>query len=276
MKYEFRKKIKQSQISVVFIKGLHTHHFIPVCVFQVFYPTLNINGKLFVAMDQNGVSPPPLQGQLPACTMEKVKEESVSTVLCMCACVCVCACAQWKQWWSLQPSNTQICELWISALHFSTLISWAKDTHTLLHLPSPISKLWYSPHLYTHTHTHTTYPAHIVSLLWHRGLKPHIPAQACYWGVLPLCTYLHKAHTHTHTSARKQKVLPVVWTVFKSLAHDFILILFHTQTVADIVQILVVLIHLRENGTFLWIKLIHPKSQFKTRTWIPFSSLCVQ
>ncbi|XP_051909874.1 sodium channel protein type 4 subunit alpha B-like isoform X2 [Hippocampus zosterae] len=47
---------------------------------QVFYPTLNINGKLFVAMDQNGVvSPPTLQGQLPACTMEKVKEESVPT-----------------------------------------------------------------------------------------------------------------------------------------------------------------------------------------------------
>uniref|UniRef100_A0A4W5QGW8 Sodium channel protein n=1 Tax=Hucho hucho TaxID=62062 RepID=A0A4W5QGW8_9TELE len=39
---------------------------------QVF---LNVNGKLFVAMDQNGVAP---QG-LPACTMEKVKEESVST-----------------------------------------------------------------------------------------------------------------------------------------------------------------------------------------------------
>ncbi|XP_071184607.1 sodium channel, voltage gated, type V-like, alpha b isoform X3 [Salvelinus alpinus] len=36
---------------------------------QVF---LNVNGKLFVAMDQNGVAP---QG-LPACTMEKVKEES--------------------------------------------------------------------------------------------------------------------------------------------------------------------------------------------------------
>uniref|UniRef100_A0A674A8X1 Sodium channel protein n=1 Tax=Salmo trutta TaxID=8032 RepID=A0A674A8X1_SALTR len=36
---------------------------------------LNINGKLFVAMDQNGVTP---QG-LPACTMERVKEESVST-----------------------------------------------------------------------------------------------------------------------------------------------------------------------------------------------------
>ncbi|XP_020568091.1 sodium channel protein type 4 subunit alpha B isoform X2 [Oryzias latipes] len=47
---------------------------------QVFYPTLNINGKLFVAVDQNGVSPAPLQGQLPACTMEKVKEESVSPV----------------------------------------------------------------------------------------------------------------------------------------------------------------------------------------------------
>uniref|UniRef100_A0A3Q4GLG4 Sodium channel protein n=1 Tax=Neolamprologus brichardi TaxID=32507 RepID=A0A3Q4GLG4_NEOBR len=49
---------------------------------EVFYPTLNINGKLFVAMDQNGVSPPPLQGQLPACTMEKVKEESVNFVSC--------------------------------------------------------------------------------------------------------------------------------------------------------------------------------------------------
>ncbi|TDG97542.1 hypothetical protein EPR50_G00227620 [Perca flavescens] len=46
---------------------------------QVFYPTLNVNGKLFVTMDQNGVSPPSLQGQLPACTMEKVKEESVPT-----------------------------------------------------------------------------------------------------------------------------------------------------------------------------------------------------
>lgn len=53
-----------------------------VC-FQVFYPTLNINGKLFVAMDQNGVSPPPMQGQLPACTMEKVKEESVSMEQCV-------------------------------------------------------------------------------------------------------------------------------------------------------------------------------------------------
>uniref|UniRef100_A0A4W4HP60 Sodium channel protein n=1 Tax=Electrophorus electricus TaxID=8005 RepID=A0A4W4HP60_ELEEL len=45
---------------------------------QVFYPSLNINGKLFVAMDQNGISSPgpmsPLS--LPACTMEKVKEES--------------------------------------------------------------------------------------------------------------------------------------------------------------------------------------------------------
>ncbi|XP_061569037.1 sodium channel protein type 3 subunit alpha-like, partial [Cololabis saira] len=45
---------------------------------QVFYPALNVSGKLLVAMDQNGVSPPPLQGQLPAC-MEKVKEESVPT-----------------------------------------------------------------------------------------------------------------------------------------------------------------------------------------------------
>ncbi|XP_061661041.1 sodium channel protein type 4 subunit alpha-like isoform X5 [Syngnathoides biaculeatus] len=47
---------------------------------QVFYPSLNINGKLFVAMDHNGVvSPPPPpapQGQLAAGIMEKVKEES--------------------------------------------------------------------------------------------------------------------------------------------------------------------------------------------------------
>ncbi|KAM6953749.1 sodium channel protein type 3 subunit alpha-like [Aplochiton taeniatus] len=46
---------------------------------QVFYPTLNINGKLFVGLEQNGqqlgVSLPGQQGQLPACTMEKVKEE---------------------------------------------------------------------------------------------------------------------------------------------------------------------------------------------------------
>ena len=45
---------------------------------QVFYPSLNVNGKLFVGMDQNGVSPPAMQGQLSACTMERVKEESVS------------------------------------------------------------------------------------------------------------------------------------------------------------------------------------------------------
>uniref|UniRef100_A0A6Q2ZNG7 Sodium channel protein n=1 Tax=Esox lucius TaxID=8010 RepID=A0A6Q2ZNG7_ESOLU len=38
---------------------------------QVF---LNVNGKLFMAMDQNGVSPL----GLPSCTMERVKEESVS------------------------------------------------------------------------------------------------------------------------------------------------------------------------------------------------------
>lgn len=47
---------------------------------QVFYPSLNINGKLFVAIDQNGISSPgPLTPlPLPACNMEKVKEESVS------------------------------------------------------------------------------------------------------------------------------------------------------------------------------------------------------
>ncbi|XP_056119599.1 sodium channel, voltage gated, type V-like, alpha b isoform X1 [Rhinichthys klamathensis goyatoka] len=45
---------------------------------QFFFPSLNINGKLFVAMDQNGVSGQgPLSPlQLPTCTMEKVKEES--------------------------------------------------------------------------------------------------------------------------------------------------------------------------------------------------------
>ncbi|XP_056155232.1 sodium channel, voltage gated, type V-like, alpha b [Lampris incognitus] len=46
---------------------------------QVFYPSLNVNGKLFVAVDQNGVTPPVLQGPLPSCTMEKVNEESVPT-----------------------------------------------------------------------------------------------------------------------------------------------------------------------------------------------------
>lgn len=47
----------------------------------VFFPSLNINGKLFVAMDQNGMTGQgPLTAlPLPACTMEKVKEESVST-----------------------------------------------------------------------------------------------------------------------------------------------------------------------------------------------------
>ena len=44
---------------------------------QVFYPSLNVNGKLFVGMDQNGVSPPAMQGQLSACTMERVKEETL-------------------------------------------------------------------------------------------------------------------------------------------------------------------------------------------------------
>uniref|UniRef100_A0A671NM64 Sodium channel protein n=1 Tax=Sinocyclocheilus anshuiensis TaxID=1608454 RepID=A0A671NM64_9TELE len=45
---------------------------------QFFFPSLNINGKLFVAMDQNGLSGQgPLSPlPLPTCTMEKVKEES--------------------------------------------------------------------------------------------------------------------------------------------------------------------------------------------------------
>uniref|UniRef100_A0A672LWW3 Sodium channel protein type 2 subunit alpha-like n=1 Tax=Sinocyclocheilus grahami TaxID=75366 RepID=A0A672LWW3_SINGR len=50
---------------------------------QFFFPSLNINGKLFVAIDQNGISGQgPLSPlPLPTCTMEKVKEESVSNVL---------------------------------------------------------------------------------------------------------------------------------------------------------------------------------------------------
>uniref|UniRef100_A0A8C2BIQ0 Sodium channel protein n=1 Tax=Cyprinus carpio TaxID=7962 RepID=A0A8C2BIQ0_CYPCA len=45
---------------------------------QFFFPSLNINGKLFVAMDQNGISGQGPLSPLPTCTMEKVKEESVS------------------------------------------------------------------------------------------------------------------------------------------------------------------------------------------------------
>uniref|UniRef100_A0A8C2G7N7 Sodium channel protein n=1 Tax=Cyprinus carpio TaxID=7962 RepID=A0A8C2G7N7_CYPCA len=51
---------------------------------QFFFPSLNINGKkLFVAIDQNGISGQgPLSPlPLPTCTMEKVKEESVSVFL---------------------------------------------------------------------------------------------------------------------------------------------------------------------------------------------------
>uniref|UniRef100_A0A671P6X8 Sodium channel protein n=1 Tax=Sinocyclocheilus anshuiensis TaxID=1608454 RepID=A0A671P6X8_9TELE len=50
---------------------------------QFFFPSLNINGKLFVAIDQNGISGQgPLSPlPLPTCTMEKVKEESVSAFL---------------------------------------------------------------------------------------------------------------------------------------------------------------------------------------------------
>ncbi|XP_065114990.1 sodium channel, voltage gated, type V-like, alpha b isoform X2 [Paramisgurnus dabryanus] len=45
---------------------------------QFFFPSLNINGKLFVAIEQNGVSGqgPVSPLPIPACTMEKVKEES--------------------------------------------------------------------------------------------------------------------------------------------------------------------------------------------------------
>uniref|UniRef100_A0A8C1M8X8 Sodium channel protein n=1 Tax=Cyprinus carpio TaxID=7962 RepID=A0A8C1M8X8_CYPCA len=43
---------------------------------QFFFPSLNINGKLFVAMDQNGISGQGPLSPLPTCTMEKVKEES--------------------------------------------------------------------------------------------------------------------------------------------------------------------------------------------------------
>uniref|UniRef100_A0A672M0F5 Sodium channel protein type 2 subunit alpha-like n=1 Tax=Sinocyclocheilus grahami TaxID=75366 RepID=A0A672M0F5_SINGR len=52
---------------------------------QFFFPSLNINGKLFVAIDQNGISGQgPLSPlPLPTCTMEKVKEESVSAFVSM-------------------------------------------------------------------------------------------------------------------------------------------------------------------------------------------------
>uniref|UniRef100_A0A8C2CTB7 Sodium channel protein n=1 Tax=Cyprinus carpio TaxID=7962 RepID=A0A8C2CTB7_CYPCA len=48
---------------------------------QFFFPSLNINGKLFVAMDQNGISGQGPLSPLPTCTMEKVKEESLSSML---------------------------------------------------------------------------------------------------------------------------------------------------------------------------------------------------
>lgn len=57
-------------------------------------------------MDQNGVvSPPPLQGQLPACTMEKVKEESVSVALCVRVCVCVVTVETMVETASIQHSD---------------------------------------------------------------------------------------------------------------------------------------------------------------------------
>ncbi|KAI1888940.1 hypothetical protein AGOR_G00173930 [Albula goreensis] len=48
---------------------------------QIFGPSLNINGKLMVAVDQNGVTSLGLTPlPLPACTMERVTEDSVSTL----------------------------------------------------------------------------------------------------------------------------------------------------------------------------------------------------
>uniref|UniRef100_A0A8C2BJ48 Sodium channel protein n=1 Tax=Cyprinus carpio TaxID=7962 RepID=A0A8C2BJ48_CYPCA len=41
---------------------------------QFFFPSLNINGKLFVAMDQNGISGQGPLSPLPTCTMEKLEE----------------------------------------------------------------------------------------------------------------------------------------------------------------------------------------------------------
>uniref|UniRef100_A0A9J8BR05 Sodium channel protein n=1 Tax=Cyprinus carpio carpio TaxID=630221 RepID=A0A9J8BR05_CYPCA len=54
---------------------------------QFFFPSLNINGKLFVAMDQNGISGQGPLSPLPTCTMEKVKEESVIQAPCISKCV---------------------------------------------------------------------------------------------------------------------------------------------------------------------------------------------
>uniref|UniRef100_A0A9J7XCU4 Sodium channel protein n=1 Tax=Cyprinus carpio carpio TaxID=630221 RepID=A0A9J7XCU4_CYPCA len=56
---------------------------------QFFFPSLNINGKLFVAMDQNGISGQGPLSPLPTCTMEKVKEEIQAP--------CISKCGFWEE-----------------------------------------------------------------------------------------------------------------------------------------------------------------------------------
>lgn len=128
--------------------------------------------------------------------------------------MCVCArLQQWKQWWSLQPPNTQTCELWISALHNSTLISWAKDTHsTHSYQPAPITMLWYS--LYLHTHTH------YICLSTHNVTAMASWAQATHTSTGTLLRCLSFMH-NTHTSVRKE---PIVQLVFPKWSPDHLII----------------------------------------------------
>lgn len=53
---------------------------------QIFTPSLNVNGRLNISLDQNGVTTLGLHTptSMPACSMERVREDTVSdTSLCV-------------------------------------------------------------------------------------------------------------------------------------------------------------------------------------------------
>lgn len=53
---------------------------------QIFTPSLNVNGRLNISLDQNGVTTLGLHTptSMPACSMERVREDTVSdTRLCV-------------------------------------------------------------------------------------------------------------------------------------------------------------------------------------------------